>query len=404
MGDPHLPWLIELSEKAGALLPAAEAFLKEHLAEAAQHFQGGAKGLVFLCEQALAFLALPHASEDEDSRFLEGGGALLGLLLIEHVGNGSHKQRGTQHRVQLGAYGFFDPFAALDQVLDAKSPKQELMRQVSLAEAEARSEGPVSRVVRQFLEQLAETRPELERVDHFDLTLFLRDRTSGEMLEVDLKRAVESTREQSLRTVQGVTTRLMSMLPGSNQVAVELEEARTRLMPRIVRTDALHDLSASGKTLLASTPLTDELSVALLLEYDGRARYVRASELIAWALPWPQAFEQAWRNLAARSKASRIVATNTPEGPLFVARTGDGRDSARVVLPALGYELARRIGTRVALAIPHRDTFFACDADNAPLVATMQRRAAEDAARAPHRLSADIYLVDVQGKLTRLVP
>jgi hypothetical protein len=82
---------------------------------------------------------------------------------------------------------------------------------------------------------------------------------------------------------------------------------------------------------------------------------------------------------------------------LFVARTGDGRDSARVVLPALPSELRARIGPRVALALPHRDTFFACDADNAPLVQAMRARAQEDAARAPHRLSDRVFLFDEHG-------
>ena len=168
-------------------------------------------------------------------------------------------------------------------------------------------------------------------------------------------------------------------------------------MPRLVRTDSLRDLSSSGKTLLAQKPLTEELSLSLLLEFPGRARYVRESELSAWGLSWDQAFEIAWRNLAAHSKASRIGKSETPHGMLYVARTGDGRDSARVVLPALHGELVNRVGPRVALAIPHRDTFFACDADNAPLVQAMKTRAQEDAARAPHRLSERVFLFEPTG-------
>lgn len=403
MRETNLPWLsLALSDKGGALVAPAQAFLVEHLRDAAEDFRGGPPGLVFLCEQTLDFLALPEANEEDDRKFVEGGGALLGLLLIEHIGDACHKQSGSTHRVRLGPYGFFDPFSALDRVLDAQSPKAELMHQVSLAEAEARGEGPTSRVVCEFMAQLRDGRPELMLVDHFDLTLTLQDTSTGEPLEVDLKRAVDSTRDQDVRAVHSVTTRLMSMLPGSQPSYVLVAEARERLMPRIVRTDALHDLSASGKNLLASEALTSELSVALLLEYDGRARYVREAELSVWALTWKQAFEMAWRNLAARSKAARIAPVETPEGSLYVARTGDGRDSARIVLPAFGYELCKRLGPRVAVAVPHRDTFLACDADNLPLVAALRKRATEDAARAPHRLSDQVYLVNLEGVLTPL--
>ncbi|MFT3921406.1 MAG: DUF1444 family protein [Myxococcales bacterium] len=393
-----LPWLGgKLGECAGPLAKAAEGFLHERLGDAASEFRGGAPGIVFLCEEILRFLALEHVNDEDERRFIEGSGALLGLLLIDHVGEGAHVARGTVHRVRLGQHGFFDPFAAIDRVLDAPSPKQELMRQVSMAEAEAGGRGPISRVVTRFLTNLALERPELTLVAHFDLTLTLQSPETGEPLEIDLKRAVESTRDQDEGAVENVANRLLSMLPGSAEAEVSLSEARQRLMPRLVRADSLRDLSSSGRTLLASAPLTEELGIALLLEYKGRARYVRESELAAWGATWPEAFEIAWRNLAANSKTSRISRSDTPQGPIFVARTGDGRDSARVVLPALPAELRARIGARVALAIPHRDTFFACDADNPQLVEAMQARAREDAARAPHRLSDRVYLLDERG-------
>jgi uncharacterized protein YtpQ (UPF0354 family) len=391
-------WLTgKLAQDAGALLPAARAFLGESLGAQANDFRAGAPGIVFLCEEVLRFLSLEHVSEEQERRFIEGAGALLGLLLIDHVGEGAHMARGSVHRVRLGKYGFFDPFAAIDQVLDAQSPRQELMRQVSVAESEAAGTGPVSRVVNRFLTSVARERPELSLLSHFDLTLTLRSAESSEPVEIDLKRAVESTRDQDAHAVDNVANRLLSMLPGSSEAQVSLDEAKQRLMPRLMRADSLRDLSSSGKTLLAQAPLVEELSVALLLEYKGRARYVRESELAEWGISWAQAFELAWRNLAAHSKASRISRSETPHGPIFVARTGDGRDSARVVLPALPGELRARVGARVAIAVPHRDTFFACDADNAALLQAMRARAQEDAARAPHRLSDRVFLLDARG-------
>src|SRR5690606_25725132 len=129
-------WLDEnLFERGGALSPAAQRFLNERLGERAHTFRGGSAGIVFLCEEVLRFLALEQVSDEEERRFIEGAGARLGLLLIDHVGDGAHVARGAVHRVRLGKYGFFDPFAAIDRMLDAPSPKQEMMLQVGLAES-----------------------------------------------------------------------------------------------------------------------------------------------------------------------------------------------------------------------------------------------------------------------------
>ena len=77
-------------------------------------------------------------------------------------------------------------------------------------------------------------------------------------------------------------------------------------------------------------------------------------------------------------------------GVLYGARTGDGHDSARVLLPALHEELGARLGGAPVLGIPHRDAFFAC-ADEPALRDELARRTEHDAARAPHKLSARLY-------------
>src|SRR5689334_19686634 len=102
-------WLTgKLARNAGPLAAAAQAFLAAKLGEKAQDFRGGSAGIVFLCEEILRFMAADHASEEDERRFIEGAGALLALLLIDHLGDGSHVVRGTVHRIRLGKYGFFD--------------------------------------------------------------------------------------------------------------------------------------------------------------------------------------------------------------------------------------------------------------------------------------------------------
>ena len=69
----------------------------------------------------------------------------------------------------------------------------------------------------------------------------------------------------------------------------------------------------------------------------------------------------------------------------MVARTGDGLDSARLLLPTLTAVLRHDLGDAFLLAAPHRDTLLAApdtDAGRALLLA----RAADLAARAPHAI------------------
>jgi len=394
-------WLTDhLRTRAGLLAPAAERFLRSWLGAEASAYRGGARGLIMLCDHMEHWLGLDSVDDEGERSFVEGAGALLGLLLIDHVGQGAHAARGGVHRLRLGPHGFFDPFAAIDRALDAKSVRGELARQVTLAEAEATDRGPISRLVAAFLVSLARERPDLALADHFDVTLSLRMRDSDEPLELDLARAVESTRDQPLEAVHAVVRKLIAMLPGgSADVALTLEDVRARLVPRLARGEAMRELGAQATGGLHATALTDELVVALLVEYDGRARYVRSKELEAWGLTQADALTLALDNLAARSEHARIACSDTEHGPLWVARTGDGRDSARVLLKTLYLALSEKVGERVFVSIPHRDTFLACAGDNLALVRELARRAAHDAERAPHRLSARVFELTQRGVL-----
>jgi uncharacterized protein YtpQ (UPF0354 family) len=390
-------------QRAGALSATAERFVAERWLERGDPYEGGRTGLLALCKELARFSYALDVDEESERRFVEGAGALLGVLLIEHITDAAHVSARGQHRVRLGAHGFFDPFAAIDRALDAQDVRRALAVEIEGAEAEARSEGPISRVVALFALLLRAQRPDLSLADQFDCTLTLRMRDGGETLELDVRRAVETTREQKDGAVEMVARRLVSMLPGApNAQGEALEDVRTRLLPRLARSDALRQLTAQGQSVLFARPLLAELSVALLIEHEGRARYVRNDELTDWRLSPEEASALALDNLRARSERARIVRdasfgtradprTSRSEGSVLVARSGDGRDSARVLLPELFAELSARIGPHIAVALPHRDTFFACAAEDDALLRSMAERAANDCARAPHALSAELF-------------
>jgi Protein of unknown function (DUF1444) len=389
-----MSWLNDsLRARAGALAPVAERFLDGWLGQEARSFSGGADGLVALCTHMERWLGRQDVDEEAERAFVEQAGALLGLLLIDHVGDAGHAVRDGTHRLRLGRYGYFDPFAAVDRALDASDVRSALASQVQLAEAEAAAQGPISRVVRALLSALAHTRPDLAFADQFEFSLWLKPRAGGAPFELDLRRAVESTRDQGDDAVDAVARKLLAMLPGAPEVRLDFVQVRERLVPRLARAETLGELPG-----LHASSLTQELVVALMLEYQGRARYLRNNELAAWSITPQHAHAVALENLAARSQQARVACSETEHGPLWVARTGDGRDSARVLLHALRAELSQRVGGRVAVGIPHRDTFFACDADNPALVQELARKTAHDAARAPHRLSARVFTL-VEGGL-----
>lgn len=391
-------WIPEtLRARAGALAPVAERFLREWLGEGASSYGGGSSGLVSLCSHMEHWLTLDDVDEDAEHRFVEGAGALLGILLIEHVRDGAHAARGAVHRVRLGRHGFFDPFGAVDRALDSSSVRVELARQVALAEAEASGRGPISRVVVSLLGGIARERPDLSYHDQFDVALSLRMKSVPEPFEVDLARAVESTRHQGADAVREVTRKLLSMLPGAPQAPVSFDEVRGRIVPRLARTEDVRALEGQGTSALFTRPLTSELVIALLVEYDGRARYLRQREIDDWGVSAGEVLGVALENLAKRSEKARIAAMETEHGPLLVARTGDGRDSARVLLKSLYAALSARLGERVYVSVPHRDTFFACAANNRALVQELARRTAHDAERAPHRLSKRLFELTETG-------
>lgn len=347
----------------------------------------GARGLAWLARRIDA-----HASQDasvqEDAAFVEGAGALLGAILIDHAGDGAHAARDGVHRVRVGARGFYDPFAAIERALDADSARESLVTDVAIAEAEAREASGVGLAAATFERILAEQRPDLQVVDRFERRAWL----TGE-IEVDLGRAIDASEGQGAAALERSLAKLVSMLPGgSASRGVERDEAMRRLVPRVVRSEALADVG-EGVFL---RELAHGASIALLLAYDDRARFVREVELTGWGLTADDALTIARENLASRSENARFAGVDGVVGTLVVARSGDGLDAARLLLPGLHSVLAPELGPRFLVAVPHRDALYAC-ADEPTMRAVIEGVAADASARAPHAITAGLFAVDAHG-------
>jgi uncharacterized protein YtpQ (UPF0354 family) len=375
-----MDWLNALEDVGGGLAPAARAFVDSQRPPLPGT---GAPGIRWLATQLEDFVDRDTDGGDDD-RFVEGAGALLGLLLIDHLG-GRTRERDGCHRVQLGRFGWFDPFGTIQEALDAEDPRECLSEYLSVAEREADENGPVSRVVRVFASTLGRERPDLDIESQFELTVDLNNGAS-----VDLASLERVARDQNDDAATEAARRIISMLPGSNaQEETPWNEAATRLLPRLVSDKFLASLP-SEQTLYIDAVGSD-VHLALQLRYGTRARYVRYAEVDSWALERAAARQQAIENLAAKSRSLRLERVNDE---ILRVRQGDGLDGARLLLPDLAARLARVEPGFWVAAAPHRDVLLLARGE---AVDELHRRAQDAAQRAPHPVSAAMFAITPQG-------
>ena len=168
-------------------------------------------------------------------------------------------------------------------------------------------------------------------------------------------------------------------------------QAQSCVLPRLVGPQfvrALPDGDADAQPYVAR--LAGELGLALLLREPGRARFVRRREHASWP---PEAIRVAIGNLARSSDAAKLIHVEGEEGGYVTARSRDGLDAARLLLPGLHEALAPTLGSPFVVAVPHRDALFACAADDETSRTALAARARMEHDRARYPISASLYLV-----------
>ncbi len=352
----------------------------------------GVKGLLALSRAVDDHLTVDDVDEDRERRFVEVAGSYLALLLLDELERGRHRSDAGRHGLALGDHGFFDPFAAMERVLDADDVRGALAQELERAESEARGDGPIARVVREIVAQLERELGHVERFDQFETRLHLR--VAGEQLELDMGGVVRATAGEPDHVLQGAVRRLLSAIPAFAEVAThDFADVEDRILPRLLGTRFLAQLGDRG---LYVEPLLGEVKLAFIVRYAGRARFVRAAEVTAWGIDPVDALAAALRNLAARSSKARFLHVEGEEGSLVVARSGDGLDSARLLLPNLAEVLGPELGFPFLAAVPHRDTLFACAMEHGHL---LRERAEVEAARAPHAITRGVFVVRPGARL-----
>lgn len=388
-------WIEALSSRSGPLITAGTHFAAAHGLE--RDPPRGVSGLRALS----GLIANAQHVEDPrvgDERFVEGAGAYLGLLLLDHLPAGSHVASAGEHRLRLSPHGFFDPFAAVAHALDANDPPRALLAAVQLAEAEAAGRGPTARVVNELLSQLA-VQPDVRLVQHFDRKLWLD--VDGMRIELDLERIIGATRDESYEVLRHAVSRLCaSLLHEATPPVVPWETARTQLFPRLVGPKFLEGLPVPSDLYLL--PLGPAVWETLVLRYKERARYVRQREVDTWSQDGASPKAQALQNLAGSYARARFLQHATEHGPIVIADSRDGLDSARLLLPGLHDVLAPALGTPFIAAVPHRDTLLACPTQPDALVAELERRVHAAVRAAPHAIARTLWLISGPGQFRPL--
>lgn len=387
------PAWLEARDELGPFRDAAVRLLAAE-APSLESFPRGAPALAWLARK-IDEAAAHEMSAQEEAAFIDGAGSLLAAILVDHVGLGAHVERDGVHRLRLGTHGYFNPFEAIEAALAANSAKSALVAEVARAEAEAAGVGGQGRVALLFEQVLADVRPDLVVDASFEGRLWVRAIEGPEggsgPIEVEISRIVALSDGQPDATVEAAVRKLVSLLPGSPPSSLDVADARERLLPRVVgpRFEASPGLFRRA--------LPNGVGLCLTLAYEGRARFVRANELEVWGLAEDDAVRIALDNLARRSERARFERVEEADGPVVIARSGDGLDSARLVLPGLVDVLGPELGEPFVAAVPHRDTLLACRADAPRAREAMMMRVSEAHARAPHRISDKPFLVDRRG-------
>lgn len=380
-------WMEALRHRAGPLLSAADDLQRW---VGPDPFPEGRSGIRRLGELVDAFVFEDRFEDADEDRFIEGAGAMLGLLLIAHVGIGRHRERGTSHGIAIGTHGFFDPFRAVDASLDADRPSTELAKHIAIAEAEAAGEGTVARIHLALDASLSRSRTGRSVRDRFELNATLDDGT-----ELELARFVAVSDDASALEI--ALDRLVSWLergPGDVQ-RIDWADVEARVVPRLVSRRFVDELRETRSLTISYAPIAHDIGASLVLAYEGRLRFLRADEESSLAAAGNDARALAMRRLDESAGAVRWKAETIGGIPCAIGTRGDGLAATSILAPTVCRELETKLGRGFVVGVPHRDRLVATnDLDDA---ASLAAHVADEFRRAPHGVSPCLFRMTDAG-------
>jgi hypothetical protein len=150
---------------------------------------------------------------------------------------------------------------------------------------------------------------------------------------------------------------------------------------------------------LVSRPFIPEVATAVVIDSEKGYRYVRKVDLAQWKIAVDALFEQALKNLDAKSKAAKLQGSRGPD-KFLAFEEKDGYDAARILLPGVRAEAAKLLGDPFLVAMPNRDFLILWSAQNSAEFQKFTRQKARDDYRAqPYPLTPTTLRVWRDGRV-----
>lgn len=150
---------------------------------------------------------------------------------------------------------------------------------------------------------------------------------------------------------------------------------------------------------LVSRPFIPGVATAVVIDGAKGYRYVRKIDLAQWKIGVDALFEQALKNLDAKSKKAKLEGSRGPD-KFLAFEEKDGYDAARLLLPWVRAEAAKLLGEPFLASIPNRDFLILWSAENSAQFQKFTRQKARDDFKAqPYPLSAAALRVWRDGRV-----
>jgi hypothetical protein len=150
---------------------------------------------------------------------------------------------------------------------------------------------------------------------------------------------------------------------------------------------------------LVSRPFIPGVASGVVIDGDRGYRYVRKSDVAQWKIGVDALFEQALKNLDAKSNAGKLQGGRGPD-KFLAFEEKDGYDAARILLPWVRSEAAKVLGDPFLAAMPNRDFLILWSAQNGAEFQKFTRQKARDDYKAqPYPLTPTTLRVWRDGRV-----
>jgi hypothetical protein len=150
---------------------------------------------------------------------------------------------------------------------------------------------------------------------------------------------------------------------------------------------------------LVSRAFIPGVATAVVIDSERGYRYVRKIDLAQWKIGVDALFEQALKNLDAKSKAAKLQSSRGPD-KFLAFEEKDGYDAARILLPWVRSEAAKLLGDPFLASMPNRDFLILWSAQNSAQFQKFTRQKARDEHRTqPYPLTPATLRVWQDGRV-----